>query len=172
MIYDIKNYVNEMGWFRYKKIWFIASNGKRRCYWIYSDQVSLNVVGTVTIVISKKRLNTAPENAKLIVTNIPRIQARDVVKLYTRRWFVECLFHELKSACGLGHQQVTKEPERVERCVSMSMMAYLLILRFEYDKIPKDKHWSILTLKHFFICRLLEAQFDERKASKPKKKAI
>ncbi len=168
---NIKNFVNLVGWFRCKRMWFKDINNKKRTYWIYSEQVPLNVVGTVTLVISKKSVNTDPKKAKILVTNIPGIEARDVVQLYTRRWYVECLFKELKSACGLCHQQVTKKIERVDRAVTMSMCTYLFILRFEYERIPHDKHWSLLTLKHFFTCRLLQAQCDERNAARTRRNA-
>jgi hypothetical protein len=117
----VKDFVKQAGWFGYKKMWFKACNQRRRAFWIFSEQVTLNVVGSVTMTVSKKRLNTKPENAKILVSNIPGIDPRDIVQLYTRRWFVECFFHELKSSCGLGHHQVTKEPERVDRSVAMSI---------------------------------------------------
>ena len=168
--HHLKEFVKQINNNEYQKIWFKDIDGKRRCYWVYAKTVRLNVVGTVTMVISKKRRNTRPEKAKILVTNIPDISAREVVKLYTRRWYVECLFRELKSACGLGHHQVGKDAATVDRSVATSMMAYILILRFEYQRIPQDKHWSMLTLKHFFTCRVLQAQFDDRKSSKKKKK--
>ena len=167
----VKDFVNQVGLYRCKKMWFKGYDNRRRSYWIYSERVELNAVGRVTMVISKKRHNTKPEKAKILVSNIPGIEARDLVYLYTRRWFIECLFHELKSACGLGQQQVTKTPERVQRAVAMTMMAYLFLLRFEWARIPKDKHWSISSLKYFFTCRLLQAQCDERKVLRSKKKA-
>lgn len=167
--HDIKSFVNQVGWFRCKKMWFRDISNRRRTYWIYSEQVPLNVVGTVTLVISKKTVNTKPEKAKILVTNIPGIEPRDVVQLYTRRWYVECLFKELKSACGLGHQQVTKKTERIDRAVTMSMCTYLLILRFEHERIQDDKHWSLLTLKHFFTFRLLQTQCDERNTARARK---
>lgn len=167
----VKNFVDQVGLYRCKRMWFKGYDKKRHSYWIYSEQVTLNVVGRVTLVISKRRQNTLPEKSKILVSNIPGIEPRDIVYMYTRRWFVECLFHELKSACGLGQQQVTKKPERVQRAVAMSMMTYLFILRFEWQRIPKEKHWSIATLKYFFTCRLLQAQCDERKAIRTKKKA-
>ena len=145
---SLKNFVKYLPRNQYKKIWILNDRGKRRYYWVFSKKVCLKVVGTVTIVISKKRHNTKPEKAKILVTNIEdNIQAKEIVRLYTKRWYVECLFHELKSACGLGHQQVTKKTERVERAVAMSMMIYLLILRFEYGRLSEQKRWNILSLK-------------------------
>ena len=85
---SIKNFVNQVGRFRCKKTWFRDINGKRRIFWVYSERVTLNVVGTVTLVISKKTVNTNPEKAKILVTNIPGLETRDVVQLYTRRWYV------------------------------------------------------------------------------------
>jgi hypothetical protein len=51
------------------------------------------------------------------------------------------------------------------------MMTYLLILRFEWEKIPQDKHWSILTLKQFFTWRLIQSQSGSKKALNSKKDA-
>lgn len=155
---NIKDIVNSLSRYSYKKTWFEQLNGRRKCFWIYSYQTRLNGVGDVTMVISKKGRNTLPKKAKIFVTNIPNVTARDVVQIYRRRWYVEVLNHELKSACGLGHHQVTKKPERVQRSVAISMIAYLTMLRFEVDEIRPNEHWSMNTLKHFFTIRVFKEQ--------------
>ena len=65
------------------------------------------------------------------------VTAREVVGVYRRRWAVELLFKELKGATGLGQHQVTKAPQRIERSVAISIMAYLMLLKFRAHDIPK-----------------------------------
>jgi hypothetical protein len=73
---------------------------------------------------------------------------------------VEVLIKKLKGAAGLGQHQVTKEPQRVERSVAISMMAYLLLLKFRLHDIPEKGPWSIFTLKHNFRWQIGQAQIE------------
>ncbi len=168
----LKDIVEHLPRFRFRKVWVPDINGRRRTYWVYSRSIRLNSVGTVTMVISKKGRNTPPKKTKIFVTNIPDVSARDVVKNYRRRWYIEVLNHELKSACGLGDHQVTKKQERVQRSVALSMITYLTILRFQYDKIRPNEHWSINTLKYFFAIQFFKEQSETKIRFSDRKIAI
>jgi hypothetical protein len=158
----IKDFINQLSRYDYQKTWFMQPNGRRKYFWTYTRQACLDGAGDVTMVISKKGRNISPKKAKILVTNIPNATAQDVVKIYRKRWYIEVLNHELKSACGLGDHQVTKKPERVERSVAISMIAYLTMLRFEADKIRPNEHWSMNTLKHFFTIRVFKEQSESQ----------
>ena len=166
---SLKDIVQYLPRCHYKKTWFTNDRNKRRVYWTFTRKACLNGVGDVTIILSKKRRNSSPKKAKIFVTNIPATKAADILKAYSRRWYTEVLNHELKSACGLGHHQVTKKAPRVERSVAISMITYLTIFRFEADKIKPGEHWSINTLKHFFTIRIFQSQSEQKKLTKPKK---
>jgi hypothetical protein len=58
---------------------------------------------------------------------------------------------ELKSGLHLGRMQVTKESKRVERSVTLSIMAYLLLVRLYGHKEPGPQAWSLFKLKERFI---------------------
>ena len=94
------------------------------------------------MVLSKKRRN-APKQTKILVT-LPDVTAGQLVVLYTRRWHVELLIKELKGATGLGQAQVTKQTQRVERSVALSVMAYLVLIHFRQRDIPHQGPWSAL----------------------------
>ena len=53
-----------------------------------------------------------------------------------RGWHVELLIKELKGATGLGQAQVTKQTQRVERSVALSVMAYLVLIHLRQRDIP------------------------------------
>jgi hypothetical protein len=71
---------------------------------------------------------------------------------------IELLMKELKGATGLGQHQVTIKPQRVERSVAISMMAYLMIVKFHAQDIPERGSWSMLTLKRNFTWQIAQAQ--------------
>jgi hypothetical protein len=102
----------------------------------------------------------------MLVTNLPEVHARHVVDVYRRRWSVERLIKELKAATGLGQQQVTKDPQRVERSVAISIMAYLMLLKLRTHDIPKQGPWSAFILKRNFAWQLPQAQL-ERSVKQP-----
>jgi hypothetical protein len=67
--------------------------------------------------------------------------------------------HErVESRDGLGQHQGTKEPQRVERSVAISITAYLMLLKFRRHDIPAKGPWSIFTLKRNFTWQIAQAQ--------------
>jgi Transposase DDE domain len=93
-----------------------------------------------------------------LVTNLLHVKARQVVDVCRRRWSVELLMKELKGATGLGQHQVTKDPQRIERSIAISIMAYLLLLKCRARDIPKQGSWSAFTLKRNFTWQIAQAQ--------------
>jgi hypothetical protein len=73
---------------------------------------------------------------------------------------IERLIKELNGAMGLGQHQVTKEPQRVGRSVAMSVMAYLMIVKFQAQDIPEHGAWSMCTLKQNFTWQLARGQLE------------
>jgi hypothetical protein len=71
---------------------------------------------------------------------------------------IELLIKELKGATGLGQHQVTKEAQRVERSVAMSVMASLMIVKFHAQDIPGKGPWSLFSLNHHFTWQLVQGQ--------------
>jgi hypothetical protein len=63
---------------------------------------------------------------------------------------IERLIKELKGTSGLGQHQVTKDPQRVERSIAISVMAYLMIVKLPTRDIPEKGPWSMATLKRHF----------------------
>ena len=61
---------------------------------------------------------------------------------------------------GLGQAQVTKHPQRVERSVALSVMAYLLLIRCRYRDIPAKRPWSAFTLKRNFAGQVAQQQLE------------
>jgi hypothetical protein len=134
--------------------------GRRRPYGTYRKWARLRHIGEVTIVLSKQRRNNGPKQTKILVTNLPEVTTRQVVDVYRRRWAVELLVKALKGATGLGQHQVTKEPQRVERSVAVSLMASLMLLKFRAHDIPEKGPWRVLTLTRHFTWQIAQAQME------------
>jgi len=155
----------------FAKTWFIDSHARRRVYWAYLKTMRLRHIGDVTVVLSKKRRNSGPKATKILVTNLPQVTCRTVLALYSRRWQVELLIKELKGVTGMGQAQVTKEPCRVERSVALSVMAYLLLLRFRHADIPAQGAWSAFTLKRNFAWEIIQQQIEHTYSLRLKRRA-
>jgi Transposase DDE domain len=132
--------------------------GRRRTYWPDPKRACLRHIGDVTIILSQKRRHDGPNATNILVTHRPDVRARQIVDRYRRRWSVELLMQELKGATGLGQHQVTIKPQRVERSVAISLMAYLMIVKFHAQDIPERGSWSMLTLKRNFTWQIAQAQ--------------
>ena len=157
----LKDLVTHLPKKHYRRCWVpLDESSHRRTYWTYTKRACLRHVGDVTIILSKKRRHNGPKQTKILVTNLPEVRARQVVDVYRRRWSVELLMKELKEATGLGQHQVTKEPRRVERSVAISLMAYLMLLKFRAHDIPEKGPWSVFTLKRNFTWQIAQAQME------------
>jgi DDE family transposase len=168
----LKDLVTHLPKKHYRRCWVpLDEPGRRRTYWTYTKRACLRHIGDVTIILSKQRHNDGPKQTKILVTNLPAVSARQVVDVYRRRWLVELLIKELKGATGLGQHQVTKDPHRVERSIAISIMAYLLIVKFHAQDIPERGAWSMFTLKRNFTWQLAHAQL-ERSAEQRLRKAL
>jgi hypothetical protein len=71
---------------------------------------------------------------------------------------IELLFRELKGVVGLGQHQVTKRVDRIERSVTVAIMAYLLLLKLRAKDIPADRPWSAFHLQRAFAWEVMQAQ--------------
>jgi hypothetical protein len=140
--------------------------GRRRTYWTYTKRARLRHIGDVTIVLSKQRRHDGPKQTQILVTNLPAVTARQVVDVYRRRWTVELLIKELKGATGLGPHQVTKDPQRVERSIAISVMASLMMMKFHAQDIPERGAWSVFTLTRTFMWQLAQAQLERSVAQR------
>ena len=158
---SLKNMVKHLPKTFYRKTWIIDNKGRRRVYWTYTKKVNLRHLGEVTIVLSKKRHNQGPKKIKILVTNLPNAKGRQVVALYTKRWWVEVVIKELKSGIGLGQHQVSKDINRVEKSIAIAVMTYLTIVKFRANDIPISGTWGIFTLKQNFMLEIAKEQYEK-----------
>ena len=135
----------------YHRVASYKLNGQRRDYWIFRRKAKLNLLGDVTIILSKRHYNDSPKNIKLIVTNLNEASGGEILSYYAKRWSVELTFKELKSGLHLGQMQVTSDPQRVERSILLPVMAYLLLLRLYGNDDTSKQGFSIFKLKERFI---------------------
>lgn len=157
---SIKNFVTHLPRCLFKRTWVkhIFQQGRRKTFWVFSKNMSLNHIGDVTIVLSKNRRNAGPKNTKIIVTNLPMVSARDVISVYQRRWPIEIIFKELKSGLGLGEHQVTKEEKRVENSFGIAIISYLFLLIANKEHIRPNKSWGIFQIQEKFRLKIISHQ--------------
>jgi hypothetical protein len=133
-------------------------DGRRRDYWVFVRQATLNHLGDVTIILSKKRRNDGPKQVKLFVTNLSEARAGAILSEYAWRWGVELVIKELKSGLHLGQRQVTKDAGRVARAVALPVCAYLLLVRLYGRDAAAMKRWSLFQLQQRFTAEVMQEQ--------------
>ncbi len=62
-------------------------------------------------------------------------------------------------------------PEDSGRSVALSLMAYLLLMRFRYRDTPAQDPWSAFTLKRHFAWNIAQQQIGHTVRLKPEKTA-
>jgi hypothetical protein len=160
----------------YRRTWIpkLAEERRRKTFWIFGKRMSLNHIGDVMVVLSKKGRNVGPKKTKLIVTNLIDVTPRQVIGIYQRRWSVELLIWELKSGLGLGQHQVTRKEDRVEKSIGIALVAYLFLLRVGRKDIRPGHGWSIFQLQQNLRLKVITHQVEhnmERKLKKSRKAA-
>ena len=135
---------------RYHRVASATPDRRRRDDWVYLRRAELNLLGDVTVLLSKKRRNQGPQQVKLIVTNLEPASATTMLSVYARRWGVEVTFKELKSALHRGQMQVTRRPERVIHALLLPVLAYLLLLRLYGRELEPEQGATIYARKQRF----------------------
>jgi hypothetical protein len=148
----------------YRRVASYKPDGRRRDYWTFRKRAQLSVLGDVTLVLSKRRLNDPPHKIKLLVTNLLEASTSEVLSHFARRWMVEVTFKELKTGLHLGQMQVTKEEQRIQRSVALPVMAYLLLLRLYGLELKLEQGASLFALKQRFIEEAYEGQMNQIEA--------
>jgi hypothetical protein len=154
----LKDLVNHLPKSYYRRWKTSKPDGRRRDYWVYEKSASLKNIGDVTIVLSKERRNYGPKKVKIIVTNLRQTSASQVLSYYARRWGIEVTIKELKGGLHLGKMQVTKEEERVQKSIALSVLAYLLALRLYGAEAGNSQEVSLFKLKQRFAADLFQEQ--------------
>ena len=165
----LRNLARHLPKSRYHRVASYTPDRRRRDYWVFVRRAELKVLGDVTILLSKRRRNSGPQQVKLIVTNLDSASATQILNTYSRRWSVEVTFKELKSGLHLGQMQVTKEAERVERALLLPVMAYLLLLRLYGGELEERQGVTLFALKERFTAEVWKEQL-ERSEHKWRKK--
>jgi len=146
----LRNLARHLPKSRYQRVASHTPDRHRRDYWVYLRRAELKLLGDVTVLLSKKRRNSGPQQVKLIVTNLEQASAPTMLSAYARRWGVEVTFKELKSGLHLGQMQVTRRPERVVHALLLPVLAYLLLLRLYGRTLNPEQGVSLFALKQRF----------------------
>jgi hypothetical protein len=122
-------------------------DGRRKDDWVLARRATLHHLGDVTIVRSKPRHHHGPKSVKILMTHRPEARGGTIRSIYAWRGGIEITVKELKSGLHLGDMQVTKDPERVARSVTWSVLASLLLVRLYGHDQGLSQEWSLFQLK-------------------------
>jgi hypothetical protein len=92
-------------------------------------------IGTVRLVASK-RPQDPWRNLVVFATNA-RIEPREIVSVYERRWDIEVMFKELRSDLGLGDYQMLDE-QAIVRHLHLCALAHLLLTRHAMERVAEQ----------------------------------
>jgi IS4 transposase len=81
-----------------------------------------------------------------------------VISIYQRRWPIEIIFKELKSALGLGEHQVSKEEKRIINSIGIAIISYLFLLISCKEHINRGQSWGIFNLQEKFRSKVMTNQ--------------
>jgi len=110
----------------------------RKTYRTASFLVELPKVGTILLVISKKR----GKKPKFLVTNLITGKIEKILKAYSYRWRIETFFEDTKKHLGLDQYQIRKA-EAIRKYWQVVFTAYTLLVLANLSLPKKSQHESI-----------------------------
>jgi SRSO17 transposase len=102
-------------------------------------------IGNAKVVFSKRHLRNGKTDKKFvaIVTDLDDISIRDIIQIYSYRWFIEVYFKNLKQTLGFGQYQ-NLDYESVVKHLHLTLCAYLLLTHLKINllgaKGKKQRH--------------------------------
>ena len=105
------------------------SKKQGRTFYVHSEILAVQSVGTVRVVASCKDKPITGEPLKLtkvLMTNDQQLKERQVVELYSLRWQIELFFKELKSSLGL-HQYNFRDFKKVAGWVELALLTFVYL---------------------------------------------
>ena len=96
------------------------------------------------------------------MTNLQEAKESEIVSIYVRRWGIELTIKELKGGLHLGQMQVSKQGKRVEKAVTLSVMAYLPLVSMYGREEGIEKEMNIFKLKQRFTAEVFQEQMSRR----------
>jgi IS4 transposase len=84
-----------------------------------------------------------------------------VISIYQRRWPIEIIFKELKSALGsgeLGEHQALKEEKRIKNSIGTAIISCLFLPTVCKEDINQGQSWGIFNLQEKFRIKVMTNQ--------------
>lgn len=132
---------------QFKAIWVQTSNGRQR-YWVYKRRLRLRTLyqgQTEVSVVFSKTSRDAQEAAYLVSDQ--DWSARQIVRVYARRWTIETGHKHEKHVLGIADYQMTRL-KTIQRFWLLNLLAYavLALLRFVSHPLADELVPEVRTL--------------------------
>ena len=113
---------------RFRKVTVPNSAGEDRSFWCYTSLCKeKGLRGKKKIVVAIGRWDPRdPKNVHVFATNHLRLTSEQVVRKYSLRWKVECLYRELKDSFYFDHFQV-RTLFRIDRHWHLSLLVHAFL---------------------------------------------
>ena len=112
-----------------RKVTHTHSNGKTSSFLVYGFITKLKGISEkllVTVAVGQWNTND-PKNVHIFVSNHLSLSPEEVVRRYTLRWGIECIFRDLKEFVVFDHYQV-RSLKAISRHWQLSCLAYTFLM--------------------------------------------
>lgn len=103
---------------------------EKKFKWFYETTVTMKNVGTVKIVMLKKRRNS--RKCTILVSNNLELTGLQILKYYKIRWNIEVFYRDCKQHLGMGDYQ-TRKLDAVVKHLHLVFLAYTLLKNVWYS---------------------------------------
>lgn len=113
---------------------------KPKAYLAHEETRKVHSLGETRIVYSTThchRQDAAPDDTKILLTNITSRSLQDILELYTLRWQIELFFKELKSSLGFDQYQFS-DFDCVEGWLTMALTTFLFLERMRGEQLARE----------------------------------
>jgi hypothetical protein len=109
--------------------------GKKKTYYIFEKNVTLDKVGDVKLVISKRKKDGT---TKYLISTNGSLSSKEILSIYEDRWDIETAHRETNQKLGFKDYQL-RDKHSIERFIQLVFSVWTAILLWEINNpLPKD----------------------------------
>jgi SRSO17 transposase len=134
MSFQVRDMANQIGKIYYRRT-AIQVRGKKKVYYAIEKDVTLEKIGKVKLVISKKKKDG---DANYFISTNCSLSLIEILSIYEDRWDIETAHRESNQKLGFKDYQL-REKRAIERFIQMVFSVWTAIVLYELNNPPVER---------------------------------
>ena len=134
MSFQVRDMANQIEEIHYKRT-TVQVRGKKKFYYAIEKEVTLDKIGKVKLVISKKKKNG---DANYFISTNCSLSLVEILSIYEDRWDIETAHRESNQKLGFKDYQL-RDKHSIERFIQMVFSVWTALVLYELQNPPVER---------------------------------